>query len=320
MDFAKFGRALRLRWMWLAWQDPARPWAQGPLPCDDTDKALFSMATCIVLGDGARTKFWHDRWLNGQCPKIIAPTLYKISFRKNRTVKEAMENEVWLTDLANGLTEQMTLELTTLASLLEEIGLQQGQPDLITWRLSPDGKYSASSAYLLQFEGSIPMDGYQLIWSAWAPGKCRFFIWTAILGKILTADALLRRGWENNYFCPLCERSLETSYHLLVDCPWSKDIWDSVASTANFPSLRPATWSGCSDIKYWMSRCFRLAPAATKKSTLSLIQLTTWEIWRERNRRLFQQEAMHKTALVRKIKDEIRLWNMAGAGIPFDPG
>jgi hypothetical protein len=73
------------------------------------------MATEITLGDGRKANFWHDRWLNGECPKVIAPSLFKIAARKNRTVNEALSNETWLSDLAMGLTEHMTPELTRLA-------------------------------------------------------------------------------------------------------------------------------------------------------------------------------------------------------------
>uniref|UniRef100_A0A453ELE9 Uncharacterized protein n=1 Tax=Aegilops tauschii subsp. strangulata TaxID=200361 RepID=A0A453ELE9_AEGTS len=79
-------------------------------------------------------------------------------------------------------------------------------------------------------------------------------------------------------------------------------------------------WDGSSGLKDWMASCVHRAADEQRKGTLSLIQLIAWELWRERNRRLFQKEAQQKAALIRLIKDEIHLWNMAGAGIPFDPG
>mgnify|MGYP005829042211 CR=1 FL=1 len=55
-----FGRALRLRWLWLRWDDLDRPWKGSPIPCDDTDLALFKACTHITLGDGGKTQFWRD--------------------------------------------------------------------------------------------------------------------------------------------------------------------------------------------------------------------------------------------------------------------
>ena len=115
-DLENFGRALRLRWLWMSWQQPPRPWVGLDLPCDKQDRALFSMATIITVGDGRLACFWHDRWLQGQCPKVIAPSLYEIAIRKNRSVRDSMHDDRWLKDLAHGLTDGMVDELTRLAS------------------------------------------------------------------------------------------------------------------------------------------------------------------------------------------------------------
>jgi hypothetical protein len=56
------------------------------------------------------------------------------------------------------------------------------------------------------------------------------------------------------------------------------------------------------------------------KGVQSLILLAAWEIWQERNRRIFQKEELSVEALIVRIRDEAALWNMAGAKIPFDPG
>jgi hypothetical protein len=62
------------------------------------------------------------------------------------------------------------------------------------------------------------------------------------------------------------------------------------------------------------------SPTEKRKGVHSLLLLATWEIWRERNRRIFQHEELSVEALVVRIRDEAALWNMAGANIPFDPG
>jgi hypothetical protein len=57
-----------------------------------------------------------------------------------------------------------------------------------------------------------------------------------------------------------------------------------------------------------------------RKGVQSLLMLAAWEIWCERNRRIFQQEELSIQGLLVRIRDEDALWNMAGASIPFDPG
>lgn len=109
---------------------------------------------------------------------------------KNRSVHEAIQGETWLSDLSRGLDVHLIAKLTGLASLLENVNLISGQPATISWRFTSDQEYSARSAYLLQFEGAIPMDAYGLIWSAWAPGKCRFFHLDCHTGKDLDCGCL----------------------------------------------------------------------------------------------------------------------------------
>jgi hypothetical protein len=113
----------------------------------------------------------------------------------------------------------MLPELLILARFLDEVHLNDDSVDNIRWRFEASGEYTARSAYLIQFSGAISSDYTTSIWKCWASGKCKFFMWTAVLDRILTADALQRRGWENDYFCPLCVRSLETPMHLLTECP-----------------------------------------------------------------------------------------------------
>ena len=73
-------------------------------------------------------------------------------------------------------------------------------------------------------------------------------------------------------------------------------------------------------IPEWLKRYRLGAPGATQKGAQSLILLTAWELWRERNRRVFEHRELYVEAMVARIIDEALLWNLAGASIPFDPG
>jgi hypothetical protein len=48
----KFGRALRLRWLWQEWVDDTKPWVGMDTPMDDIDRALFTASTRVIVGDG----------------------------------------------------------------------------------------------------------------------------------------------------------------------------------------------------------------------------------------------------------------------------
>lgn len=66
-----------------------------------------------------------------------------------------------------------------------------------------------------------------------------------------------------------------------------------------------------------------------RKLARTLSKLVCWEIWNERNRRIFKQTILETAALTSKIKEEAAAWRLAGApiplcaqvgGTPFDPG
>ncbi|XP_071681789.1 uncharacterized protein [Lolium perenne] len=229
-----------------------------------------------------------------------------------------MKDDRWFSDLSRGLTFDMQPELLNLARLIDDVQLNATVTDSIRWRGEASGEYTTRSAYLLQFSGSISSDFCTSIWQCWAPGKCKFFMWTAALDRILTADVLQRRGWENNYFCPLCFRNLETPWHLLTECAWARRVWSALATCSNLPALQPASWEGTTTLSEWL--CLLGTTVDKRKGVQSLILLAAWEIWQERNRRIFQKEELSVEALIVRIRDEAALWNMAGAKIPFDPG
>jgi hypothetical protein len=53
------------------------------------------------------------------------------------------------------------------------------QPDKIVWQWTPDGSYSARSAYRMLHTGVVPFLGHSLIWQTWAPLRVKIFLWLA---------------------------------------------------------------------------------------------------------------------------------------------
>ena len=77
-DLQHFRRALRLRWLWIAWHHPERPWVGTELPCDGADKALFAASTSVAIGDGARASFWLSSWIGQGCLSQQFPKAVKL--------------------------------------------------------------------------------------------------------------------------------------------------------------------------------------------------------------------------------------------------
>jgi hypothetical protein len=63
------------------------------------ETALYLACTTIEIGNGARTHFWHDQWLQGQSPQDLAPALYRLAWHKNITVAQGCTKRKWLNGL-----------------------------------------------------------------------------------------------------------------------------------------------------------------------------------------------------------------------------
>jgi hypothetical protein len=83
-DLERFGHALRLRWLWQDWTEDSKPWAGIDLPCNDIDRLLFNSSTTVSLGDGAKARFWHNNWLDGEAPRYLAPNLFPTGFQEKQ--------------------------------------------------------------------------------------------------------------------------------------------------------------------------------------------------------------------------------------------
>lgn len=226
-DLIKFSRALRLRWLWLRWQHEERPWKCLPLPCDDTDNGLFAACTSIQIGNGKDSSFWKDRWLNGQSPQDLAPSLFSLSRRKNLSVCDALTDGRWMRGLHR---INSAPDLTSFINLWSELSSIQLSPlpDSISCTVSPSGNYSASSAYSVQFIGRIRKPEIGMIWKIKVEGKIKFFLWLLLLNRLWTADRLAARGWRHHDHCCFCDQVLESAFHLAFSCTFAKQVWLSM--------------------------------------------------------------------------------------------
>jgi hypothetical protein len=278
LDLPKFGRALRLRWLWFEWEVDDPLWAGMPVPCDDVDRQIFNAATTIHLGDGARTNFWSSRWLDGQTTKDIAPLIFQASKRKNKKVNEALTGGKWIEDLRIqdfNMPEHFQ-EFVKLWTALQQATLIEYQRDEITWNLTASGSYTAKSAYRMQFEGMMAKPFQRLVWEPWAPPKCKCFAWLILQNRVWTADRLQRRAMANQSICPLCRTTQETAVHLLAKCRLSIRIWKEMERWTGY-DLHLQAWPDFESVAQWWEEVATL-PGIPKKPLRSLLIMVSWTL------------------------------------------
>jgi hypothetical protein len=312
-DLDKFATSLRLRWPWQEWKNADKIWAGSGNPCSNEDMDIFYAATSITIGNGAKTPFWHAPWLDGRKPKDIAPLIFQISSHKKSKVAQAMKNNIWTSRIAlgNNFTLEHLSQCAHLWGLLQNVDLQDDVEDNITWRLMANGDYSAKSAYDMQFMGAISSSIYETVWKAWAPPKVKFFAWLATQNRIWTADRLAKRGWPNCGACPLCKQTTESVHHLFTACRFTKRIWNLVKSWIGIPGIDTDLWGGTHIMDWWVG--MRRNAIVCREAMASLTMLICWEIWNERNARIFRNKHASTEMVLQTIKREATMWVQAGA-------
>jgi hypothetical protein len=58
LNMEKFGRPLHLRWSWLDWTAPERPWIGFENPCNEDDMEFFYAMTKVTIGNRIKASFW----------------------------------------------------------------------------------------------------------------------------------------------------------------------------------------------------------------------------------------------------------------------
>jgi hypothetical protein len=309
LDLERFARALRLRWLWFQWKHKERAWNELDLPCDGRDRDLFAASTVVTIGDGKTARFWTSSWVEGMTPKNLAPTLFLKSRRKKLSVHKALQDNRWIAHILPLQTAQEIKEYVMLWEKVNDIQLVEDREDEIRWRWTNNGEYTTKSAYRVQFEGTYGKLKLMPIWRAAAEPKCRFFAWTLLHKKILTANNLLRRNWSNDPICKLCDTKPETPLHLCKDCQYSKQVWSFLKQWLDLSVIDTVPVTG-SLHGYWR-RCRAKVEKEQKKKFDGITIYFWWNIWKERNRRIFQQKSLQPCQVALLCKDDIQQYQLA---------
>jgi hypothetical protein len=140
------------------------------------------------------------------------------------------------------------------------------------------------------------------------PNKCHFFCWLVLHGRCWTSDHLQRHGLSNNGPCALSSQHAETIDHLLVSYVFSREVWFRVFRRCGWQNLVP----GLDDlfINWWL-RCRKRVIKDRQKCFDSLIILVIWQLWLQRNARVFHSSCLSVAVLAQAIWSECVVWGRA---------
>uniref|UniRef100_A0A453NVL8 Reverse transcriptase zinc-binding domain-containing protein n=1 Tax=Aegilops tauschii subsp. strangulata TaxID=200361 RepID=A0A453NVL8_AEGTS len=169
----------------------------------------------------------------------IAPQLYACISkrrRKLRSVSDGLQANAWAHDIHG---TPGVHDIGQYIQLWHAVGqtILTTEPDRLLWKWTASRSYSAKSCHQATFEGSlrnpatrphIPGTSWKFIWKNGAPPRVRFFHWLADQHQCWTADRLARCGLQHHTSYLLCCQSTEMMHHLLLCCPFPKQVWQQM--------------------------------------------------------------------------------------------
>jgi len=307
------GWALQMRWLWFEKTKPDRPWAGLEIPVHPNTAALFTVSVFTTVGNGHNTLFWTDRWLHGCSIENLAPNVFKCipaRLRKSRTVREALLDLTWVSDIRGALGWLGLVEYLELWDVLTDVVLQDTE-DIHHWKFEASGLFSSRSAYRAFFAGSVGFEPWKRLWKSWAPSKCKTFVWLAIRNRCWTADRLQKRGLPHPDCCPLCDQEEETIQHLLTTCVFARQFWFNILQPLNLSRLAPRHTAN--SFVDWWRKSWKKLQKHLRKGFNSLVILGAWVIWKHINACVFDGTTPNLQGALQSFKDECHLWQISGA-------
>lgn len=239
---------------------------------------------------------WHDNWhhLGPLQPLFGDRTIYDAASNSKAKVSEFIDGFNWKWPAST------TWELNDIKnSPLPSINPMTS--DSVKWTPNRSGNFSIASAYESTYSRGNEVQWHGLVWNKMSIPKCSFILWLACRKALVTKDKLFDWGVVDNKACLLCNSGIETIKHILMECPFSKIVWDEILFR-NQSYRAMGRW----DIE------IRKAVADSKGIDLkSRIKTTSFSatiycLWQERNSRLHNKGLATTSKVIRSIEEMVR--------------
>lgn len=201
-----------------------------------TDNARFLCEGMrVAVGDGNRTLFWSHKWVTNTPLSNLA--IQPVP----RELEGATVNEMW--DSITGwkwesfapFLHQDTLKLIQAIELKEDAELG----DLIYWQSGNKGKFSIKSALSIMrnVTDSLDQTCWDLIWTAPVQQRIRAFLWVACHDRVMSNALRFNRKLTEDARCYVCGAEVESTLHILRNCPLAQVVWRNLGGPADKPEF-----------------------------------------------------------------------------------
>ncbi|XP_074327368.1 uncharacterized protein LOC141665288 [Apium graveolens] len=231
-------------------------------------QVLLKQGAVRRVGKGTEIDIVKDHWLPVHEPYI--QIVYEALQGKTVDSLMSLDHPGWDIDLIHDIFEDRDIQL------ILSIPLNTTEVDTWFWNKEKMGQYTVKSSYALLQEDrnashEADAEWWRRMWNLKVPLRVQHFIWRAVRNVLPTKDQLTMKRVPVIEYCPVCNESKETVYHLLVSCPFTGLCWKELNITVHNNDLNCfSTWISAASQQY-----------STRK--YQEIIMMCWMIWNNRN-------------------------------------
>ncbi|XP_057856822.1 uncharacterized protein LOC131066134 [Cryptomeria japonica] len=173
--------------------------------------------------------------------------------------------------------------------------------DTLRWCGSKLGQYSMKIGYSILDKTEERKEWpIKLMWSSPILPKARVFTWLALKKRILTWERLRRLGFLGPLRCIMCKKVEESLDHLLLQCEEAQTVWSFLLGKLGWMAPLPNTILD-------LFSSWNIPSRRSVFSSLWLVasSLVVWEIWKERNKKIFQEKEDSTESLLLRVQRAI---------------
>jgi len=129
--------------------------------------------------------------------------------------------------------------------------------------------------------------------------KWKFILWLALKGKLQTLDRI-GQWMMIDEVCPLCRSDGESLQHLFFSCPVAGNIWGSLLQ---WQGITRSNQGWLEEVQWAQRNCKGKRKGASVYKMV--LVATVYQVWQERNIRMFQHSTRSQHAIIRHIIQEV---------------
>ena len=265
----------------------------------------------VEVGNGAKTRFWEDSWIQKEPLERLFAELYGISAQQNSVIANMgwYEGQEWCWVLAwhRELSQEEIKRVDELRGLISTHNPQQNKEDKLLW----NGRVEYTvRAFQQDCSRGVMYDCLVCkVWMNLAPPKVELFMWLALLEKLNTKEMLWRKGIlkEDQKRCTFCSEAPESCSHILMACPVSWKIWNIIAEDLGQKLSLHVTFR--EHYEDWMGRKWR--NTTFRKLWCSTFFAVAWTLWLTRNEIVFQSKELDMEKVCNLVRWRVTFWSKA---------